>query len=271
MPFDVIDFIPSPDVREECRRVGKTFNTREKAAIVFWSNKPMKERIGAYITIGEEDREYQKNLSPIVEWMRDKLESFPKSEEGFIFFSGNRGTFTGQLEYCVNTAYMPILERCKESIGIGNQIMVTKAVVNRDYYQLAFLNTDGEIMNICEFSSEFKSGHDPEKRLNTYRPYIPCPFKKGDMVCFFFNDTEPMIFMEREDQLRFKYIGEDCLTGCIFKSASALYSQLIYYQDELPNSELQIIQKAVRGELDFVSAYNLMRKSRLEKLNEHTE
>jgi len=44
MPFDVLDFIPPPEVREECRRVGKVFTTHEKAMIVSWSDKPMQEQ-----------------------------------------------------------------------------------------------------------------------------------------------------------------------------------------------------------------------------------
>jgi len=49
MPFDILDFIPSPDVREKCKRIGKTFSTREKIVVVFWSDRLMKDRTEFYL------------------------------------------------------------------------------------------------------------------------------------------------------------------------------------------------------------------------------
>jgi len=268
MPFDVIDFIPSPEVREECRRVGKIFSTREKAAIVSRSHRPMKERLDAYLAIAQEDDEYQRTFRPITEWMHGKLESFTNTEDGYVFFSNRRGIFHGHLDSWVSSVFKPVFDRCKEH-DEDTKFMITKAAVDREYYKTAFFDPNGQIIHISEFNQKHLRGYDPERQLNAYHPQIPCPFKKGDLVCYYLNSETPLIFLEREEQMRFKHIGEDPFTGRLFTCSGVLYSQLIFYMKELPQGELLIAQKAVLGESDFVSALNLILRNRLEsELNE---
>jgi len=264
MELDVLNFIPSPDVREECKRIGKTFSTREKIAVVFWSDRPMKDRTDAYEIIGREDSEHQKKLLPIITWMRNTLGSFPKTEDGYVFFSGKRSVFTGHLDSCVHTTFSSALKRCQECYNTEGKIVITKAAVDRDYYQTAFLSLDGIINHICIFDSRHQNGYDPEKKLNPPHPNIPCPFKKGDSVCFWFDPENPMVFLEQEEQMCFKYIGEDFLTGRLSKGLSCPCAQLMYFKHELPHGELQVAQKAVRGEIEFIDAVNLIQSCRNE-------
>ena len=264
MQFDVINFIPSLDVREECQRVGKTFNTHEKAAIVSRSHKPMKDRLDAYLAIGEEDDEYHKTLKPITDWMHSKLESFTTTVDGYVFFSNRRGFFHGYLDSWVSSTFEPVFDRCKGLIE-DSEFMITKAAIDQEFYETAFFDANGSIIHICEFSQKHLKGYDPEKQLNAYNPEIPCPFRKGDLVCYHFEPETPMIFIEQQVQMRFKHIGEDYETGRLFTCSGILCNQLSYYKKELPQGELLIAQKAVLGKLDFISALNLIWKCRLEK------
>jgi len=200
---------------------------------------------------------------PITDWMSGKLESFMNMDDGCVFFSG-RSDLIGGLDSCVNTEFKPVFEYCNECSAGEYRIMITKSAVNREYYETAVFDLNGEISHIREYSPKHKNGYDPEKQLNAYQPEFPCPYKKGDIVCYHFIPEEPMVFLEQQELMRFQYIGED-YSEHLYTGSGLLYDQVIYYKQELPYGELQIARKSVLGELDFVSALNLIEKCRLEK------
>ena len=284
MPFDAIDFIPSSDVRTECRRLGKTFTVCEKLNIVRWSDRPMRDRIEAYFEIGKAVEEYL-NGAGIRDWpghgrefrdadaallgvirqtaaeMRRMLEEFPKSTEGFVFYSGREENITGFLSSCVSTSFDSALERCQRNQEPERRIKIVKAAVDREYYLAAFIER-GAIIGIDEFSPEHRHSFDPERNFKSDSFYIPIPFKKGDAVCACAHPDAPMIFWEQDEWMNFKYLEENDRTGQFHAMWGWPCCDLMFYRDALPDGELQIIQKALRGECDFITAFHQIQSAR---------
>ncbi|HPG20415.1 MAG TPA: hypothetical protein PLG58_07480 [Flexilinea sp.] len=265
MPFDVLDFIPSPEVREECWSVGKVFTTREKAAIVSWSDKPMQERINAYQAIGEEGIELQNDLFPLANRMRQMLKSFQKSEEGFIYFFGDLHHFNGFLHCCADTVLDTILEASKANGNFQQGFRVVKTAVGQNNYSTARFDQNRDIIDIFEVSPQQPNRDDPEEPLREEFIFVPTPFRKGDLVCFKNRPDDPMIFTGQEPNMHFKAIQENHFTGRIEPVEDRPSFHLTYFRQTLPHSELKITAQALRGELDFVTAFDLLRSYRCNK------
>jgi len=193
------------------------------------------------------------------------LKSFQKSEKGFIYCFGDLHHFNGSLHCCADTVLDTILEANKINGNFQQGFQVVKAAVGQNNYSTARFDENRDIIDIFEVNPQCPYGDEPEEPLREEFLYVPTPFRKGDLVCFKNRPDDPMIFTGQEPNMHFKAIQKNHFTGRIEPIEDRPSFHLTYFSQTLPHNELKITAQALRGELDFVTALNLLRSYRCNK------
>lgn len=258
MTFNIMEFIPSPEVREACIQAGRVFSAREKACITACSSQPLNRRILAYRAIAQEDETLRPQLLCVADQLSRLNGEFQTETAGAVYMTQvlqNRNSWEEEdvfADLSFEAAYARGMEISKGERGF----FVFKAIPGRKDVVRALFWPEGTLGGIC---IREESGQEPYPELDLMAKEIkvPLPFVKGDLVCDCFRPDEPLIFLGDD------FSGSGCRVlanrtdGGLYET-SVTTLRLVHYKNNLSYGELQIAQKAVRGEIGFFAAHELL-------------
>ena len=208
----ICEFINSRDVRKYLLEINYQFTTPEAAFVVYWSKKPVKDKIRAWEEIirtmpdcvvqEPEDAARMEIISfhvflrKYMELLKRDIQNF-SSGEGFlysykVYLNGKDGVLPGwySQEEMFFTKYHLCVEHCKkhECCKYIDKIMITKIAVNQPdgqrYKEDIIYNRNMEVTD-----THFHYQNGCEARLAKVFEYmwfpIPAPFKRGDILTYF--------------------------------------------------------------------------------------
>ena len=179
--LDILELIPSKDVREHIKKTGRVFTDFEKAAIIYNLKLPILERNEHLQKIADttEDTVLRAQILERIESDQDAIRRFQEDSNGFIYRLDPSVYATFFTD--ASLAYETGMQLRGDSFQIVKCPVAHESVSEVRSQDIATMKyQDGSLIELGEYDS-YEDCCDPSRFEHAYVD-IPSPFEAGDIV-----------------------------------------------------------------------------------------